>query len=272
MEEGRSSRTARSVAARRAAHQILDVPPVFEDPLAIKIADADAESDGIASRFLRAFIAVRSRFAEDELKSAVARGTLQYVVLGAGLDTFAYRNPYAGLRVFEVDHPATQAWKRHRLASAGIAVPDSLTFAPVDFERQSLRDGLSGIGFQMDRITWFAWLGVVPYLSLEAFRATINFIAAMPGGSGVTFDYSPPRSELNLRQRFALDRLSKRVASAGEPFRLFFKPSDLADELSRAGFHHLEDLGTAELNERYFANRSDGLRLWGGARLMSARV
>src|SRR5580704_4643658 len=154
MRSDAPSRTAQRVAMRRAAHQLLDNPIVFEDPLAVAIAEGDPEPSADAplpySRALRAFLVVRSRYGEDQLARAVARGVRQYVVLGAGLDTFAYRNPFqsSGLHVFEVDHPATQAWKREQLRSAGIAVPQSLTFVPVDFERQVLPDELRQAGFR----------------------------------------------------------------------------------------------------------------------------
>src|SRR4029077_12503452 len=145
MREDRPSKTAFRVALRRAAHQILDDPKVFADPLALSIVGASAEElrsnpnsqSGIA-RGMRAFMAVRSRYAEDGLAAAFRDGTRQYVVLGAGLDTFAYRNPYPGLRVFEVDFPSTQAWKRGRLEAEKIPIPESMTFAPIDFESQTL--------------------------------------------------------------------------------------------------------------------------------------
>ena len=120
---------------------------------------------------------------------AVAHGVRQYVVLGAGLDTFAYRNPFTELRVFEVDFPATQEWKREMLAEALIPLPASLTFVPLDFEHKILGDGLDEAGFDTGAPAFFGWLGVVPYLTLNAFRATLNMIACLPAGSGVTFDY-----------------------------------------------------------------------------------
>src|SRR5579863_1243640 len=150
MEPGQPSRTALAAAAHRAAHQLLEGGQVFADPLAVSILGAPAaeltraELRAPATRGMRLFIAARSRFAEDTLAAAVARGVRQYVVLGAGLDTFAYRNPFetAALRVFEVDHPATQEWKRAQLGAAGIAIPAWMTFVAVDFERQSLEEGL----------------------------------------------------------------------------------------------------------------------------------
>jgi methyltransferase (TIGR00027 family) len=271
------------VAERRAAHQVLDQPPVFEDPYAVRILGAAGEkvSAGSAglqdpvSRAFRAFMAVRSRYAEDRLAAAVARGVRQYVVLGAGLDTFAYRNPHAelGLRVFEVDHPATQAWKRELVEAAGIAAPPALTYAPVDFERQELGDGLRRAGFRTGEAAWFGWLGVTPYLTEEAFLATVGFIAFMPRSSGVVFDYAVSPSSLKPLERVAVAALARRVAAAGEPFKLFFEPRDLADRLSRMGFTDIEDLGSEEINARYFEDRTDGLRVRGGVgRLLSAHV
>ncbi len=218
-------------------------------------------------------MAVRSRFAEDELANSVGSGITQYVVLGAGLDTFACRNPYTGLRVFEVDHPATQQWKREQLQAAGIAIPSYAVFVPIDFERETLGDALERSGFRMDHPAFFSWLGVVPYLSERAFEDTLNFIAAMPKPSGVVFDYGVARSALSWRERLVLDALAARVAAAGEPFRLFFEPEQLAAQLRRSGFNHIEDLGSAEINRRYFSGRADGLELKSNlGRLLSART
>jgi methyltransferase (TIGR00027 family) len=179
-------------------------------------------------------MAVRSRYAEDSLALAVERGVRQYIVLGAGLDTFAYRNFYAevGLRVLEVDHPATQAWKRGLLTAAGIPIPPQLAFAPIDFERQTLRDGLPSAGFDAAAPAFFSWLGVTPYLTREAFTATLQFVLSMPPGSGVAFDYAVVRSSLNPREQMAMDALSARVAAAGEPFQLFLDPGNSSRNLN----------------------------------------
>jgi methyltransferase (TIGR00027 family) len=264
---------------RRAAHQIYDAQPlVFEDPFAVSIL-GDTYADEVRrtptrpdrpfSVALRAFLVARSRYAEDNLARAVERGVTQYVLLGAGLDTFAHRNTYPGLKVFEVDHPATQQWKRELLEAGGIASPEHLTYAPVDFEQQSLPTELAAAGFDSSVPSFFAWLGVVPYLTAEAFRATLAFIAAQPTGSGVVMDYSQPRRVLPFFEQLAHDSLASRVALAGEPFQLSFTPEEIATEL--ADFREIEDLGTIELNHRYFAARSDSLRLMGSAgRLLCA--
>jgi methyltransferase (TIGR00027 family) len=281
MQEGKFSKTARRVAIRRAAHQLLDQPRVLDDPLALRIIGSEAEEalrsdpkeDHAFSRAFRAFMAARSRFAEDELARAVEQGVKQYVVLGAGLDTFGYRNPHPALRVFEVDHPDTQAWKREQLQAADIEIPASLNFVPMDFERQTLGDGLGQSGFDANSAAFFSWLGVTPYLTREACMTTLSFIAKMPAGSGVVFDFSVDPVLLNAGQKQALDALSQRVARYGEPFRLFFDPRKLQDELKGVGFHRTEFLQGKELNARYFNNRKDGLLVRGGlGHLMGAWV
>jgi methyltransferase (TIGR00027 family) len=281
MEEGKFSRTAQRVAIRRAAHQLLDQPRVLDDPLALRIIGTEAAKElrsnpkehHAFSRAFRAFMAARSRYAEDELARGVGHGVAQYVVLGAGLDTFAYRNPHPGLRVFEVDHPDTQAWKREQLQAAGIEIPRSLTFVPVDFEQQTLADGLQQCGFDAKAASFFSWLGVTPYLTHGACMTTLSFIARMPAGSGVVFDFAIDRKLLNVGQRMALDALSQRVAAAGEPFQLFFDPGKLQDELTRMGFHRTEFLQREQLNARYFKDRTDDLRVRGGlGQLMGAWV
>ena len=237
METGKASKTALGVAIRRAAHQLVDRPPVLDDP------------------------AVRSRYVDDRLAEFVARGGSQYVVLGAGLATFAYRNPYPGLRVFEVDFPATQQDKRAMLAEAAITVPGSLTFVPLDLEHHTLAEDLAAAGFDADRPAFFGWLGVIPNLPLEPFRATLCTIARLPADSGVGFDYALAPETLSTAGRTAFDALAGRVAAAGEPFQLFFTPEELERELRRAGFKRFEQLDYQQLNERYFRDRADGLKL-----------
>jgi methyltransferase (TIGR00027 family) len=272
MEQAIASKTALSVALRRAAHQLHDSPIVFSDPVAVPILGSEYEEqlrrtplrpDRPFSTGLRAFVVGRSRYAEDNLKRAVGNGVKQYVLLGAGLDTFAHRNPYPQLRVFEVDHPATQQWKRELLQRSRIVIPESLSYTPVDFERQSLAEQLRDTGFDRTAPAFFAWLGVVPYLTLEAFRATLGFIADQPAVSGLALDYSQPPELLPRLERLAHDSLASRVEKVGEPFRLFFTPAGMAAELSR--FHALEDIGAAEINARYFTGRSDQLAMRGTA-------
>jgi methyltransferase (TIGR00027 family) len=211
--------------------------------------DQERESHPIARAF-RAFMAARSRFAEDELGAAIENGITQYVLLSAGLDTFGYRNQNPDLRVFEVDFPATQQWKRTLLTHAKIAVPHNLTFVAVDFVHQALPDALIQAAFNMQIPAFFSWLGVVPYLSLEAFRSTVQTIARLPRPSAVTFDFAVSPELLGPRARAAFEVLAARVASAGEPFQLFFKPEELEGELENAGFSHIEVVGAHDLNAR----------------------
>lgn len=282
MQEAVPSRTAMRVALRRAAHQIYDTPVIFDDPFAIRILGADGTAElrrtpdpapGQKQRpfsiALRAYLVARSRYAEDQLARAVAGGVTQYVLLGAGLDTFAHRNPYPQLHVFEVDHPATQAWKRQLLAQSDLVSPSRLKYAPVNFERESLIDKLLAVEFDPLQKTFFAWLGVVPYLTLEAFRSTIQVIAQSPVGSGVVFDYGQPRRVLPPLEQLAHDSLASRVAQAGEPFQLWFTPPEAAYELEQ--FRFIEDIGAMEINQRYLHGRRDQLQLRGsGGRFLTA--
>ena len=239
---------------------------VAEDDLAALRADPNAAAD---SRALRAFLAVRSRVAEDGLADAVARGVRRYVLLGAGLDTFAYRNPHPDLRVFEVDHPDTQAMKRRRLAAAGIAVPSHVTYVGIDFATDALGPTLRAAGLEPP--AFFAWLGVTPYLETDVVLATLDAVAPFAtGGGGIVFDYSVPASSLSPERRRAFAALSARVAAAGEPFRSAFEPSVLRAALGRIGLGTIDDLGPDELNARYFAGRPDGLAIMGGAHVVTA--
>ena len=214
----------------------------------------------------------RARLAEDALAAAVARGVRQFVVLGAGLDTFAYRNPHPELRVLEVDHPATQEWKRRKLAAAGIPIPETLRFAPVDFERQTLAAGLAAAGFEASEPAFFSWLGVTMYLTREALVATLGTIGETAPGGGLVFDYALPKSELGWRGRWALAALSRRVEAAGEPFVSFFSPAEIAELLERSGLAVVEDLDRTAVNARYFSGRNDRLEIAGSlARLLVAQ-
>ncbi len=284
MIEDRPSRTAQRVAMRRAAHQLLDDPKVFDDPVALRIIGQESASAlqgdprqfeaTPLSSYLRAFVAARSRYAEEELAAGVQRGVGQYIILGAGLDTFAYRNPYREnvLRVVEVDHPMTQAWKRARLEETGIPIPADLTFAPVDFATQTLAEGLRDAGYDPGKCAFFSWLGVTEYLMTEAVMATLRFIASTPPGSGVVFDYMISPSLLTPAQRPAFDALARRVASAGEPWQAFFDPGSLTRDLRAMGFRYAEDIGPEGINARYFKNRKDGLQVGSLSHVMNARV
>jgi len=276
MIENKPSRTAQGAAMHRAFHQIKEHPPVFTDPLALRIVGAEAadtlqrRTDWHANRQAqtrRAFMAARSRYAEDQFAQTYARGVRQYVVLGAGLDTFAYRAPYSDVRVFEVDHPATQGWKRARLSETGIAIPQHVSYAPVDFERETIIDGLARAQIDFTQPVFFAWLGVTMYLDEETILGTLRMIAAKTAsGSEIVFDFSVVPKDREARGRFA-----ERVAQMGEPLKSSFDPTDLQDKVRGCGFGEVELRDHRALNALYFTDRSDDFKLRGG-QMIRARV
>lgn len=283
VRHGEPSRSAQWVASLRAVHQLLDEPIVLSDPIALPLlgprteaalrADPFALNDPLP-RGLRAAMVARSRFVEDELALAVAEGVGQYVVLGAGLDTFAYRNPYpdAVVRVFEVDHAGTQRWKQQLLAEAGIPIPPSLSFVPLDFERDALGAALAQAGFRADRPACVSWLGVTMYLTAGAVMQTLRTIAGFAAGSRVCFDYRVPASMLDPIERAIVEAVEKRAAAAGEPWLSAFEPAQLQRQLLDAGFASADSATPDDLNARYFARRKDGLRTGGATRIMCART
>jgi len=249
---------------------VLDDGWIFTDPLAVRILGEDGEAiarqaeQRPSSRRMRIFIAVRTRFAEDALAAAYERGARQLVVLGAGLDTYAYRGALRDrLRIWEVDHPATQAWKRQRFADAGIAAPAALTFAPIDFERETLAEGLAAAGFDSSVPTFFTWLGVVPYLTEEAVWSTLRYIAGVPGAQ-VVFDYADPPESLSPESRIDHERRAARVAEAGEAFKSYFESGALRTRLTDLGFHQVKDLGPPQIASRYFPDRAASMPERGG--------
>jgi methyltransferase (TIGR00027 family) len=260
MQTGQSSRTALGAARLRAAHQVLDKASILADPLAVRIlgdgieVSLDHARTHTSGPRMRWFIASRSRVAEDALAMAVDGGTTQLVVLGAGLDTLAYRTPLAGrLRIFEVDHPATQARKREMLTAAAIDVPETLSFVAVDFEREQLSERLQAAGFKPAERSFFSWLGVVPYLTEAAIYSTLGFIGQLPGGAEVVFDYVNPATSIPAAAgRTAHQALAARVAAVGERFQGYLDTASLCAKMSAAGFRHVDDIGPAELAARFF--------------------
>jgi methyltransferase (TIGR00027 family) len=259
MQTGQPSLTALGAARLRAAHQVLDHASILADPLALRILGDDiavsldhARAHPSGPR-LRWFIAARSRITEDVLNVAVNAGTTQLVVLGAGLDTLAYRTPLAGrLRMFEVDHPATQQRKRQMLADAAIDVPDTLHFVPIDFERETLAEVLGCAGFNTAERSFFSWLGVVPYLTEPAIFSTLGYIARLEGGAEVTFDYVNPAASIAPAARAAHQTLADRVAAAGERIQSYIDTTPLCARMREAGFRRVDDIGPAELATRFF--------------------
>jgi methyltransferase (TIGR00027 family) len=252
MDPAAPSRTALAAAMHRAAHQSIEGGTVFGDPFAHQIIGAGARArlaDWAAAperAAMRMFIAARHRLADDKLAAALAHGIKQVVIVGAGLDTTALRQDREDVRYFEVDHPATQAWKGERLAEAQLAVPENLTFAPVDFEAQSLADGLASAGFDAAQPAFFVWLGVVPYLTRPAIFATLRIIAEV-AGSEVVFDYANPPEQLAPMLKASQAERAARVAAIGEPWVSFFDSAELAGELRALGTVAIEDYGPLEI-------------------------
>jgi methyltransferase (TIGR00027 family) len=271
------SRTAWAAAGHRAVHQVVEHGAIFSDPLALpilgKFADKilqDAKSNP-GKEGMRIFVAARSRFAEDALAAAFADGARQLVVLGAGLDTFAYRSPYGErLRIFEVDHPATQEWKRRRLRYAQIPIPRNLTFATVDFESQNLVQQLMSAGFDSRRQTFFSWLGVVPYLTQGAVWATLGFIAGLPKRARVVFDYGDPPDTRSPKARAHHGVGAHYVKAQGEAWLSYFRADTLRAKLLALGFSEIEDLGPREIATRYFSRRVSSIPDKGGHLLCAA--
>jgi methyltransferase (TIGR00027 family) len=281
LQEGEPSRTARIAALHRAAHQLLDGPLVFDDPLALRIIGLERRRlleltvrrhQRSGARATRAFIVARSRLAEDEL--AAAQGSSQYVVLGAGLDTFAFRNPRTSLRAFEVDHPSTQDWKRKQLREVGIDIPDSVRFVGVDFEKDSLAERLQASGFDRAAPAFVSWLGVTMYLNRDAAMQTLRFVAqTCARGSRIVFDFSVPDAMLHPSERMRRDWRAQKVAEMGEPWISRFDPASLADDLLAMGFTTAVPVAPQGINDRYFHARDDGLRVVGSSgQIMTARL
>ena len=258
MKPHEPSRTALMIAQQRAAHQVLDEGAIFHDPLAVKILHDEekamldlANAHPLAS-IGRLFTAARSRIAEDALSRAVERGIRQVVVLGAGLDTFALRNPAGerSLRIYEVDHPATQAWKRQRLADVHIALPAALQFVPVDFERDDLGQALVGAGFQPNSPAFFTCLGVVPYLTRDAIASTLACIASIQN-SEVVFDYMERLEAFSEEIRDVMAQRARQLEKLGERSASRFDPADVAAMLGSHGLRDVEDITFQEIVARF---------------------
>jgi methyltransferase (TIGR00027 family) len=250
--QGQASLTAKGAAKHRAVHQLLEGGKIFSDPFAVAILGENPDeivrdaAENPNRLPLRLFVAARSRLAEDRLAEAVSRGVRQLVVLGAGLDTFSLRNPHrdTGLKVFEVDHPATQAWKRERIAEA-TSEPPALDFVAVDFERQAFLDELVKAGFDPRSPAFVMWLGVVPYLTREAIGSTLRALAGI--GAEVVFDYGEPVETFSGARRAFIEAMEARVAALGEPFLSRFRPAEMTALLAETGFTRRDDFGPHEM-------------------------
>jgi methyltransferase (TIGR00027 family) len=265
MAERSASHTARGVAGLRAAHQLIDEPPpILDDSVILRLLGSDAASriraDADRLRLapvqaLRSHVVLRSRVAEDALRDAVARGIEQYVLLGAGLDTFAYRQPpwAEGLAIIEVDHPSSQADKRGLLESAAIDIPSNVHYADVDFEHETLDDGLRRCGVAFDRPTVFSWLGVTMYLTREAIDAVLGTVASFAKGSEIVLTFAQPFEPDDHGGR----AFAERVAAIGEPWISYFEPAEIEGVLRAHGFSAVSFLTREAAIRQYYENRRD---------------
>ena len=267
--------TAVRVALWRAMHVLVDAPPhVLSDEIGLRLADPPdgwrdrPDMDPVFTAGFRASIVARARFIEDLVAGQVARGIGQYVLLGAGLDTFAQRQAEADavvagrLRVFEVDQPGTQAWKRRRLAELGYGIPDWLRLVPVDFEAgASWQAEIAAAGFDAARPAVVASTGVSMYLTREANLATLREFAGLAPGSTVAMTFLLPLELVDERDRQGWIMSENGARSSGTPFLSFFAPQEFLDLARSAGFTDVRHVSGRDLNERYFAGRTDGLRM-----------
>lgn len=276
------SRTAVLTAVARALHREEPRPWVLDDYLALELAGRAGTAirerllAELPRTHLMAFsrwMCVRARFPEDLIEQAVSTGVRQYVILGAGLDSFAYRRSdlLDRLRVFEVDHPATQGWKRRRLISLGVARPAGLVFTPVDFERHSLRQRLEDGGFDFREPSVISWVGVTMYLTAEAINATLATLAACRPGTRVVVTYNQPAGALEGISAEIAGAFAAIVKELGEPFVTLFLPDEMRALMLRHGFGDIVDFGPEHARSAYFGGRAD-VDIAGAQHLITATV
>jgi methyltransferase (TIGR00027 family) len=275
---------AEAAALMRAAHQLFDdEPKLLEDPLAVtllgselaqQLRDTRERQSSWYMRKARTLAILRSRFTEERLQDALARGVTQYVILGAGLDTSPYRpgHPGEAMKTFEIDHPDTQRWKLERLRAAGIDVRANLRHITIDFERQSLLSGLADNGFDAGQPTFFSWLGVIYYLRPEVVADTFRQVASCAPGTGLVIDFVVSDADLTPDERATVAKVEAFAASQGEPWLTRISPAALQALLTESGFGRVDYLSTSRATDMYLAGRTDGLALDPSIRLMSAIV
>ena len=269
--------TAEATAAMRGAHLLYHQPVVFNDPYALQLTSPALRrvcqnlffgwllSREFISKSLRpitAQVVSRSKYAEEKLEHAVSKGISQYVIISAGFDSFCLRRPdfSAGLQICEIDHPTTQQIKLKRLMEILDSPPEGVEFLAVDLEKRTIADALSDSSFLKDEKAFFSWLGTVPYLSEDAVFNVLRDLASFAArGSEIVFDYSIPTYMWTLEERQALGRIMRIIGRRGEPVKSFFEPDAFSDKVSRLGYHIFENISPAELNKKYFLDRSDGL-------------
>ena len=283
MKETQPSLTGELAAIMRAIHQTGDgEPKILVDSISPRLVSpmsdnderfADSLGHPFAKQWRTGFL-IRNRYAEDCLAQAVERGIRQYAILGAGLDTFAFRQPpwARPLHTYEIDRPATQRRKKERLAAARIPIPPNLTFVPVNFERSVLADALRSANFDLASKTFCSWLGVTQYLTPYAIRATLEFVLSLPRSSEIVFSFILPFEKLPKVEAEALCMAARRSAQAGEPWLTTFLADDLKAQLRAMGFSEVIHLTPEEAHARYLRGRSDGLKGRHGEQLMRVIV
>src|SRR5215813_7763737 len=247
MKRATSSRTGEVTAIMRAIHQTADEEPkILADSISPRLVDTMSGDDEWLAPILghpfakqwRAGFLIRNRYAEDCLAECVDRGAEQYAIIGAGFDTFAFRQPpwARSLRIYEIDHPGTQRRKCERLAAARIGIPSNVKFVPIDFERNSLGDALRASDFDRGVKTFCSWLGVTQYLTADAIRATLEFVLLMQPSSEIVFSFILPLESLSGLEAEALAMAANKGAEIGEPWLSTFRPDDLEAQLRAMGF------------------------------------
>jgi methyltransferase (TIGR00027 family) len=279
------SETAQFAAAHRAYHLMHDRPAILEDTAAIWLLGPPLSTilrvAPLRWLFWRPLLAkvrpisisivVRSRYAEDALQHFIRDGCRQYVILGAGLDSWALRHDEPGVTAFELDHPATQQWKETRIRARLGALPSHLVLIPVDFERESIADVLPGHGFDPGSEAFVSWLGTTCYLTRGAIEKTLASLARVSApGSRIVFDYFRPKSTMSPADLTLLEVLDEGGTRRGEPMQTLLEAEDMAGILHSTGFRVVEDLSATEIRRRYLAQRSDGLDIPGFVRLCCA--
>ena len=278
-----SSQTARTAAAARAAHLIVDKPPlIFEDTLAATLLGAEAETlidyhrlhgDHLVLSHARTGVACRSRYTEDRLAEGVRRGVRQYVLLGAGLDTFAYRSELAGhVRVFEVDHPATQESKRRQLAAAGLVEPENVAYVAADLAVDPLVERLISGGFDLSRPAVVSWLGVTMYLDARAIATTLAELGRLAPGTEIIVEYVVPEEFRDADGQTYVDLVAPFAAERGEPWLGFFSPDEMSALLTGHGFGSVEHIQQRDMIAPALWDREDGLRPSALGRISTARL
>ena len=270
MEQRKASTTMIRTSIMRAMHQVLDADPkILDDPLAVGLVEGSSPEEILAAApdsrpppWFRSIFVLRSRYTEDSLEEAVANGIGQYVLLGAGMDTFAYRQPSwaAGLRIFEIDHPESQKVKREHLLKRGIAIPANVEFLPIDFEHRSLAEGLAASSLDRRAPTFFSWLGVTQYLTREAIDSTLRFLLSMPRRSEIVMEFILPPDSWTPEEAVFLTKVVQMVGELGEPWLTYFTPNEISDHLLKLGASRVSHLTLEDAAARYFLNRHDGLR------------